>query len=225
MLLEKMKTLAETYCGPGTKIKNAVVTVPAYFNFQQKQATKDAATIAGLTVQHIINEPTAAAMAYGLDRKTQEEVKVLVYDFGGGTLDISVLTISGKNFTVLATCGDSHLGGQDIDNILVQHCMDEFKTKTGVDIARNKRALSRLRNQCEKLKLQLSQALNATIECEELAEGEDFNLTLTRAKFENLCKDIWKRCIVPLQQVLEYANVTKQEIDEIVLVGGSSRIP
>lgn len=135
MLLEKMKEIAETYCGSGTKIKNAVITVPAYFNFQQKQATKDAATIAGLTVQHMINEPTAAAMAYGLERRTQEEVKVLVYDFGGGTLDISVLKIKDLTFTVLATCGDSHLGGSDFDNILVQHCINEFKKQTSVDIS------------------------------------------------------------------------------------------
>jgi len=127
MILENMKKIAETFCGPGKKITNAVVTVPAYFNLQQKQATKDAATIAGLKVRHIINEPTAAAMAYGLDRRTQEEVTVLVYDFGGGTLDISILTIKNKTFTVKATCGDSHLGGQDIDNILLSHCIAEFK--------------------------------------------------------------------------------------------------
>ena len=208
MILENMRKIAETFCG--TKIKNAVVTVPAYFNLQQKQATKDAATIAGLNVQHIINEPTAAAMAYGLDRRTQDEVTVLVYDFGGGTLDISILTIKNRTFTVKATCGDSHLGGRDIDNILLGHCIAEFKKTKNIDITSDKRALSRLRNQCEKAKIQLSQAPSATIECEELAMGEDFSITITRAKFEDLAREIWQRCKKPLYQVLNDAGNTKK---------------
>ena len=149
-------------------------------------------------------------MAYGLDRRTQDEVTVLVYDFGGGTLDISILTIKNRTFTVKATCGDSHLGGRDIDNILLGHCIAEFKKTKNIDITSDKRALSRLRNQCEKAKIQLSQAPSATIECEELAMGEDFSITITRAKFEDLAREIWQRCKKPLYQVLNDAGNTKK---------------
>ena len=219
-----MKEIAEAYLG--TKCNNAVVTVPAYFNDAQRQATKDAGTIAGMSVQRIINEPTAAAIAYGLDKKDSRERNVLIFDLGGGTFDVSLLSIEDGIFEVKATNGHTHLGGEDFDNRLVEFCMSEFKKKSGgIDIKGNNRALRRLRTQCEKAKRTLSAAHQTVIECEALAEGEDFNMNLSRAKFEELCIDLFRKCMPPVEQVLTDSDQSKGQIHEIVLVGGSTRIP
>merc|ERR1711990_1236965 len=223
MVLTKMKEIAETFLGK--KIKNAVVTVPAYFNDSQRQATKDAGTIAGLNVQRIINEPTAAAIAYGLDKKDQGERNVLIFDLGGGTFDVSLLAIEEGIFEVKATNGHTHLGGEDFDNKLVDFCLTDFKKKSGIDITKNARALRRLRTQCEKAKRILSSAHQAPIECETLAEGEDYNTNISRAKFEELCMDLFRKCMPPVENVLKDSGVGKGQIHEIVLVGGSTRIP
>jgi len=223
MILVKMKEIAEAYLGK--VVKNAVVTVPAYFNDSQRQATKDAGTISGLNVQRIINEPTAAAIAYGLDKKGEGERNVLIFDLGGGTFDVSLLTIEDGIFEVKATNGHTHLGGEDFDNRLVEYCMADFKKKTGIDINGNARASRRLRTQCEKAKRILSSAHQAEIECETLAEGEDFNTSISRAKFEELCIDLFRKCMPPVEQVLKDADVGKGQIHEVVLVGGSTRIP
>ena len=181
MVLVKMKEIAEAYLSK--PVKNAVITVPAYFNDSQRQATKDAGTISGMNVLRIINEPTAAAIAYGLDKKSSQEKNVLIFDLGGGTFDVSLLTIEEGIFEVKATNGHTHLGGEDFDNRLVDYCIAEFKKKTGIDISNNVRALRRLRTQCEKAKRILSAAHQAPIECETLSDGEDFNTQITRAKF------------------------------------------
>lgn len=190
MVLIKMKEIAEAYLSK--TVKNAVVTVPAYFNDSQRQATKDAGAIAGLNVLRIINEPTAAAIAYGLDKKSSQEKNVLIFDLGGGTFDVSLLTIEEGIFEVKATNGHTHLGGEDFDNRLVEFCIAEFKKKSGIDITSNARANRRLRTQCEKAKRILSSAHQAPIECETLSEGEDFNISITRAKFEELCMDLFR---------------------------------
>ena len=187
MVLTKMKEIAQDYLG--YQVNDAVVTVPAYFNDSQRQATKDAGTIANLNVKRIINEPTAAAIAYGLDKKDAEEKNVLIFDLGGGTFDVSILSIEDGIFEVKSTNGHTHLGGEDFDNRLVEFCMAEFKKKSGIDIKGNNRALRRLRTQCEKAKRTLSAAHQTTIECETLAEGEDFTFSMSRAKFEELCID------------------------------------
>jgi len=223
MILVKMKEIAEAYLGK--PVKNAVVTVPAYFNDSQRQATKDAGTISGLNVQRIINEPTAAAIAYGLDKKGEGERNVLIFDLGGGTFDVSLLTIEDGIFEVKATNGHTHLGGEDFDNRLVEYCMADFKKKSGIDIQGNARASRRLRTQCEKAKRILSSAHQAEIECETLAEGEDFNCSITRAKFEELCIDLFRKCMPPVEMVLKDADVGKGQIHEVVLVGGSTRVP
>jgi len=224
MVLTKMKEIAEAYLG--TKCSNAVVTVPAYFNDAQRQATKDAGTISGMNVQRIINEPTAAAIAYGLDKKDNKERNVLIFDLGGGTFDVSLLSIEDGIFEVKATNGHTHLGGEDFDNRLVEYCMAEFKKRSGgIDIKGNNRALRRLRTQCEKAKRTLSAAHQTVIECEALAEGEDFSLNLSRAKFEELCIDLFRKCMPPVEQVLSDSDTSKGQIHEIVLVGGSTRIP
>merc|ERR1712054_118351 len=181
MVLQKMKKIAEDFLGK--EVKSAVVTVPAYFNDSQRQATKDAGTIAGLNVLRIINEPTAAAIAYGLDKQESKEKNVLIFDLGGGTFDVSLLAIEEGIFEVKATNGHTHLGGEDFDNKMVEYCIDDFKKKTGIDIKGNPRALRRLRTQCEKAKRILSAARQAPIECETLAEGEDYNTNISRAKF------------------------------------------
>jgi L1 cell adhesion molecule like protein len=185
MVLIKMKEIAESYLGK--KVSNAVVTVPAYFNDAQRQATKDAGTIAGMNVQRIINEPTAAAIAYGLDKKDAKERNVLIFDLGGGTFDVSLLSIEDGIFEVKATNGHTHLGGEDFDNILVEFCIEEFKKKSKIDIKGNNRSLRRLRTQCEKAKRTLSSAHQTMIECETLADGEDFSYNMSRARFEELC--------------------------------------
>merc|ERR1712038_2017830 len=223
MVLTKMKEIAETYLGK--TIKNAVVTVPAYFNDSQRQATKDAGTIAGLNVQRIINEPTAAAIAYGLDKKDQGERNVLIFDLGGGTFDVSLLSIEDGIFEVKATNGHTHLGGEDFDNVLVDFCMTQFKKQTGHDISGNARAMRRLRTQCEKTKRILSSAHQSEVYCETLAEGEDFQIQISRAKFEELCLPFFRKCMPPVEQVLKDADIGKGQIHEVVLVGGSTRVP
>jgi len=223
MVLIKMKEIAESYLGK--KVANAVVTVPAYFNDAQRQATKDAGTIAGLNVQRIINEPTAAAIAYGLDKKDSKERNVLIFDLGGGTFDVSLLSIEDGIFEVKATNGHTHLGGEDFDNRLVEFCMNEFKKKTKIDITGNNRSLRRLRTQCEKAKRTLSSAHQTMIECETLAEGEDFSYNMSRARFEELCIDQFRKCMPPVENVLKDSDMSKGQIHEIVLVGGSTRIP
>lgn len=222
MVLQKMKITAETFLGK--EIKNAVVTVPAYFNDAQRQATKDAGTIAGLKVERIINEPTAAAIAYGMD-KTGGESNVLVFDLGGGTFDVTLLTIDNGVFEVLATNGDTHLGGEDFDQRVMQYFIKMMKKKNDVDISADKRALQKLRKEVERVKRALSSQQQARLEIEELAEGFDLSETLTRARFEELNNDLFKKTLGPVGRVLEDADVSKGEIDEIVLVGGSTRIP
>lgn len=223
MVLQKMKKIAEDYLGK--PVKSAVITVPAYFNDSQRQATKDAGTISGINVLRIINEPTAAAIAYGLDRQQEQERNILIFDLGGGTFDVSLLAIEEGIFEVKATNGHTHLGGEDFDNKLVDFCMNDFKKKTGIDITGNARALRRLRTQCEKAKRILSSAHQAPIECETLAEGEDYNQNISRAKFEELCMDLFRKCMPPVENVLKDAGVGKGQIHEVVLVGGSTRIP
>jgi L1 cell adhesion molecule like protein len=223
MVLTKMKETAEAFLNK--KVKDAVVTVPAYFNDSQRQATKDAGMIAGLNVLRIINEPTAAAIAYGLDKKGKGEKNVLIFDLGGGTFDVSLLTIDDGIFEVKATAGDTHLGGEDFDNKLVEHCASDFMRKTGVDIKNNPRAMRRLRTQCERAKRILSSSTQTTIEVDSLAESCDYNCVLTRAKFEELCITQFKETIPPVEKVLKDSGLSKNLIDEVVLVGGSTRIP
>ena len=223
MVLQKMKGIAEAYLG--RTVKDAVVTVPAYFNDAQRQATKDAGTIAGLNVVRIINEPTAAAIAYGLDKKSVGEKNVLIFDLGGGTFDVSLLTLDDGVFEVRATAGDTHLGGEDFDNLMVDWAADEFKKKTKLDIKDNPRALRRLRTACERAKRALSSSTQATIEVDSLAEGVDLNLTATRAKFEALCDSLFRKCMGPVESVLRDSKIAKADVHEVVLVGGSSRIP
>lgn len=223
MVLIKMKETAEAYLG--TTVTDAVVTVPAYFNDSQRQATKDSGAIAGLNVLRIINEPTAAAIAYGLDKKTEGEKNVLIFDLGGGTFDVSLLTIEDGIFEVKATAGDTHLGGEDFDNRLVNHFMQEFKRKNKKDISGNARAMRRLRTSCERAKRTLSSAAQTTIEIDSLFEGIDFYTSLTRARFEELCQDLFRSTLDPVEKVLRDSKIDKSAVDEIVLVGGSTRIP
>lgn len=223
MVLVKMKETAEAYLGH--PVKKAVITVPAYFNDAQRQATKDAGTIAGLEVLRIINEPTAAAIAYGLDKKSKKEQHVLIVDCGGGTHDVSLLSIDEGIFEVIATAGDSHLGGSDFDQRLVEHCMADFKRKTKVDMSGNARAVRRLRTACERAKRNLSSSAQTTVELDALHDGYDFSTTITRARFDELCMDLLRKCIDPIDQVLRDAKMDKSKVDEIVLVGGSTRIP
>jgi heat shock protein 5 len=222
MVLGKMRDIAEAYLGK--KIKNAVVTVPAYFNDMQRQATKDAGVIAGLNVLRIINEPTAAAIAYGLDKKEGEK-NILVFDLGGGTFDVTLLTIDNGVFEVLSTNGDTHLGGEDFDQRVMEHFIKLYKKKTGKDIRKSNRAVQKLRREVEKAKRTLSSQHQARIEIESFYEGEDFSETLTRAKFEELNMDLFRSTMKPVQKVLDDADLQKNDVDEIVLVGGSTRIP
>jgi heat shock protein 1/8 len=222
-VLGYMKEVAENYLGE--TITDAVITVPAYFNDAQRTATKDAGRIAGLNVMRIINEPTAAALAYGLDNKTEEDRNILVFDFGGGTHDTSILTIGDGVFEVKATCGNGHLGGEDLDNALVQHFTREFKKNTKKDMSQNDRSMRRLKTACERAKRSLSSSTTAVIEIDSLFEGEDFNTTISRARFEELCSSFFKQAMVPVDKVLKDSGLSKSEIHEIVLVGGSTRIP
>jgi L1 cell adhesion molecule like protein len=223
MVLLKMRETAEAYLGGA--VKDAVVTVPAYFNDSQRQATKDAGIISGMNVMRIINEPTAAAIAYGLDKKGAGEKNVLIFDLGGGTFDVSLLTIEEGIFEVKATAGDTHLGGEDFDNRLVTHFVQEFKRKNKKDLTSNARALRRLRTACERAKRTLSSAAQTTIEIDSLFEGIDFYTSITRARFEELCGDLFSHTIEPVEKVLRDSKIDKGSVDEIVLVGGSTRIP
>ena len=227
MILVKMKEIAESYLGK--TVKNAVVTVPAYFNDSQRQATKDAGAIAGLNVMRIINEPTAAAIAYGLDKKSNMagERNVVIFDLGGGTFDVSLLTIEEGIFEVKATAGDTHLGGEDFDNRLLNHFCAEFKRKAKKDLLNsgNKRALRRLRTACERAKRTLSSSAQASVEIDSLYEGVDFFTSITRARFEELCMDLFRSCMDPVEKVLRDSKMDKGQIHEVVLVGGSTRIP
>lgn len=223
MVLTKMKETAEAYLGK--TVTNAVVTVPAYFNDSQRQATKDAGTIAGLNVMRIINEPTAAAIAYGLDKKGKGERNVLIFDLGGGTFDVSVLTIDDGIFEVKSTAGDTHLGGEDFDNRMVNHFVEEFKRKHKKDITSNKRALRRLRTACERAKRTLSSSTQASIEIDSLYEGIDFYSSITRARFEELCADLFRSTLEPVEKAMRDAKLDKAQIHDLVLVGGSTRIP
>jgi L1 cell adhesion molecule like protein len=223
MVLVKMKETAEAYLGH--PVKKAVVTVPAYFNDAQRQATKDAGVIAGLDILRIINEPTAASIAYGFDKKAKKEQHVLIVDCGGGTHDVSLLSIDEGIFEVLATGGDTRLGGEDFDERLVEHCMAEFKRKNKVDMSGNPKAMRRLRTACERAKRNLSSSSQTTIEVDALHDGYDFNMSITRARFDELCSDLLRRCLDPIDQVLLDAKLSKNQVDEIVLVGGSTRIP
>ncbi|KAJ5246959.1 Hsp70 chaperone (HscA) [Penicillium chermesinum] len=224
MVLMKMKEVAETKLGK--KVEKAVITVPAYFNDNQRQATKDAGAIAGLNVLRIINEPTAAAIAYGLGSgKSDKERNVLIYDLGGGTFDVSLLNIQGGVFTVKATAGDTHLGGQDFDTNLLDFFKKEFQRKTSKDLSGDARALRRLRTACERAKRTLSNATQTTVEIDSLFDGEDFNSSITRARFEDLNAKAFSGTLDPVQQVLKDSGIEKSKVDEIVLVGGSTRIP
>ena len=227
MVLVKMKEVAQAYVGADKDVKRAVVTVPAYFNDSQRQATKDAGVIAGLDVLRIINEPTAAAIAYGLDKKsgTTGESNVLIFDLGGGTFDVSLLTIEEGIFEVKATAGDTHLGGEDFDNRLVNFFVQEFKRKHKKDITGNPRALRRLRTACERAKRTLSSSAQTSIEIDSLADGVDFYSSITRARFEELNMDLFRKCMDPVEKVLRDAKMDKGSVSEVVLVGGSTRIP
>jgi len=225
MVLTKMKETAEAYLGHA--VKNAVITVPAYFNDAQRQATKDAGMISGLNVLRIINEPTAAAIAYGLDKKKggKGEKNVLIFDLGGGTFDVSILSIDDGIFEVKSTAGDTHLGGEDFDNRMVEHFVKEFQRKHKKDISGNKRALRRLRTACERAKRTLSASAQANIEIDSLFEGIDFYTSITRARFEELCADLFRGTLEPVEKALRDAKLDKSSIDDLVLVGGSTRIP
>jgi len=221
-ILAKMRDTAEAFTGEN--IQDAVVTVPAYFNDAQRQATKDAGTISGMSVQRIINEPTAAAIAYGLDQKSEDK-NILVYDLGGGTFDVTLLNVDNGVFEVLATNGDTHLGGEDFDQRVMEFFIKSLKKKEGVDVRSDKRALQKLRRETERVKRALSSAPQARVEIESLVDGVDLSETLTRARFEELNLDLFKRTLVPVSKVLEDGGLQKSEVDDIVLVGGSTRIP
>ncbi|ESN99796.1 hypothetical protein HELRODRAFT_192798 [Helobdella robusta] len=223
MVLIKMKEVAESFIGK--QVNDAVITVPAYFNDSQRQATKDAGTIAGLNVLRIINEPTAAAIAYGLDKKSDREKNVLIFDLGGGTFDVSILTLVEGIFEVKSTSGDTHLGGEDFDSRLVNHFIQEFKRKSKKDISNNKRAIRRLRTACEKAKRTLSSSTQASIEIDSLYDGVDFYTNISRARFEELNADLFKKTLEPVEKALNDAKMRKSDIEEVVLVGGSTRIP
>ena len=230
MVLLKMKEVADAYLGK--KVQDVVITVPAYFNDSQRQATKDAGVIAGLNVLRIINEPTAAAIAYGLDKKVGAEKNVLIFDLGGGTFDVSILAIEDGIFEVKSTAGDTHLGGEDFDNRLVNHFVDEFKRKHKKDISGNKRALRRLRTACERAKRTLSASTQASVEIDSLFDGIDFYTSITRARFEELCIDMFRGTLTPVADAIRDAgknsngqSFSKSDIHEVVLVGGSTRIP
>jgi heat shock protein 5 len=223
MVLAKMKDTAEAYLGG--EVRDAVITIPAYFNDAQRQATRDAGAIAGLNVTRILAEPTAAAMAYGLGRKDGGERNVLVFDLGGGTLDVSVLTIDGGVFEVRATSGDTHLGGEDFDHRVMEHFIGLVRRKYGRDIAGNRRALGKLRRECERAKRALSSQHQVRVQIDSLVDGVDLSEPLTRARFEELNSDLFRKTMAPVKKAMADAGLAKSDIDEIVLVGGSTRIP
>ena len=222
-ILEKMKQTAESYLGK--EVKNAVITVPAYFNDAQRQATKDAGTICGLNVLRIINEPTAAAIAYGLDNQKEGERNIIIFDVGGGTLDVTLLSLDEGIFEVKATSGDSRLGGEDFDNNMVQHFVDEFEKKHHMDVRESKKSMMKLKKECERAKRTLSSASTAYIEIDSLFDGIDFNTTLSRARFEQINMSLFQKCMKCVDQVLIDSKISKSNIDEVVLVGGTTRIP
>jgi heat shock protein 1/8 len=223
MILTEMKTIAENYLGE--KVEQAVITVPAYFNDSQRQATKDAGAIAGLEVLRIINEPTAACLAVGLDSKNSKEKNILIFDCGGGTHDTSLISVEDGVFEVKATGGNGHLGGEDFDNRMVDFIIDEFKKKFKKDLRDNPKALRRVKTACERAKRTLSSSTSAAIEIDALIDGIDYTTMFTRAKFEDICSDLFRQTMEPVEQVLKDAKVSKNQVDEIVLVGGSTRIP
>lgn len=223
MVLIKMKEIAESYLGK--EVKNAVITCPAYFNDAQRQATKDAGSIAGLNVLRIINEPTAAAIAYGLDHGSKTEKNILIFDCGGGTFDVSLLSIEDGIFEVKATAGDTHLGGEDFDNRMVDYFLQDFKRRFKKDMSTNHKSMRRLRTACERAKRTLSSSTQATIEIDALFDGIDYNTTITRARFEDLNMDYFRKCMEPVEKVIKDSKVSKNSVSEIVLVGGSTRIP
>ncbi|GMK57304.1 hypothetical protein CspeluHIS016_0401380 [Cutaneotrichosporon spelunceum] len=223
MILTRMKETAEAYLGE--KVTHAVITVPAYFNDEQRKATQDAGVIAGLNVVRTVNEPTAAAIAYGLDRAGKTESQIIVYDLGGGTFDVSLLSIEDGVFEVLATAGDTHLGGEDFDNRVIDYFVKQYKRKNDVDLYKNKKAMGKLRREVEKAKRTLSSQMSTKIEIEAIEGGNDFSETLTRAKFEEINMDLFRKTMKPVEQVLKDAGVKKEDIDDVVLVGGSTRIP
>ena len=223
MILGKMKETAEAYLGE--TVTEAVVTVPAYFNDAQRKYTKDAGVIAGLNIKRIINEPTAAAIAYGLDKNIQGEKNVMVFDLGGGTFDVSLLSIEEGIFEVKATAGDTHLGGEDFDQRMVQHFLTEFKRKHKTDPSKNKRSMRRLKTACERAKRTLSSTTQASVEIDSFFEGIDLFTSITRARFEDLCGDLFQNTLKPVEKVIQDSKIDKRSVDEIVLVGGSTRIP
>lgn len=224
MVLSKMKEVAEAYLG--TKVNDAVITVPAYFNDSQRQATKDAGSIAGLNVLRIINEPTAAALAYGLDKNLTGEKNVLIFDLGGGTFDVSILNISeGSLFEVRATSGDTHLGGEDFDNRLIEHFAQEFERKYKKNLRESPKSIRRLHTACERAKRTLSSSTEASLEVDALFEGIDFYSKITRARFEELCSDLFRATLAPVEKALKDAKLNTREIHDVVMVGGSTRIP
>ncbi len=222
-ILEKMKSTAESYLGK--EVKNAVITVPAYFNDAQRQATKDAGSICGLNVLRIINEPTAAAIAYGLDKKSETEQNIIIYDVGGGTLDVTLLSVDDGIFEVKATSGDTHLGGEDFDHNMMSFFIDDFKKKHKKNIKESKKSMAKLKKECERVKRALSSASQAFLEIDSLMDGVDYNTTITRAKFEQLNTNLFQKCLTCVEKVLKDSKMSKSEIDDIVLVGGSTRIP
>jgi L1 cell adhesion molecule like protein len=224
ILLKQLKKTAEEYLNQ--EVKDAVITVPAYFNELQRQCTRDAGKLAGLNVLRIINEPTAAAIAYGLQNNTLVNKYILIFDLGGGTFDVSVLTINEDGIIIVkSTCGNSHLGGEDFDNRLMVECIKKFKTNTGIDISNNKKAKIRLKLACEKAKIELSSLNETTIDIDNIANGEDLNINITRSDFENYCNDLFLECIPYVKQAIKDAKINKNDINDIVLVGGSSHIP
>ena len=223
MILQRLVSEANDYLGK--TVKDAIITVPAYFNNNQRQATKIAGQIAGINVLRMINEPTAAAIAYGLDNKKNDEQNILIFDLGGGTFDVSILNFEGSLLEVRATRGDTHLGGEDFDDRLIKFCIEEFKNETEIDLNKNEKAKRRLKVACEKAKKNLSSAQETMIDIDALAEGEDFNIKINRPKFEDLCRDLFEKCIPPITEALKDAELKKEDINEIVMVGGSSRIP
>ena len=225
MILGDVKKYAEDFIGK--EIKKAVITVPAYFNESQKRATKEAGEIAGLEVIRLLNEPTAAAIAYGygINNSLNEKKNILVFDLGGGTYDVSILQLEKNKFTVLSINGDTHLGGEDFDNKLVEYLIKKFKDENGIDISNNEKALRRLKKECEMIKEELSRSSEVDIDIDSLAESIDFNSEILRVDFENVCKDLFKKLIPPIKEALNDAKLNKEDIDDIILVGGSSRIP
>ena len=223
MILSKLKKNAEEYLGK--EVRDAIITVPAYFNDSQRQSTIDAGKIAGLNVLRIINEPTAAAIAYGLDHKDDNEKFILVFDLGGGTFDVSILSICNEVFEVKATTGDTHLGGEDFDELLVNHCLQYIKKKYNLDLSNNKEVIKKLKINCEEAKRNLSSQFETSIIIEKLGSIENFEIKIIRSDFEKMCAPLFKKCIPFITNALKDANLTKDKIDEIVLVGGSTRIP